>query len=121
MSMSFGSKLQLEQGSWAEALYDFYIGIVVGTRHSVYLSSRVMVEFVIQPLLYIFGVTLKNKEDDSSDSDGLKVIAVGYGRTGTVSCQAVLRVVGTARSHHGGYEEASAAGAFVAVQRTEFC
>lgn len=82
--MAFGSKLQLESGSFLEALYDVYIGIVVGASHSFWLSFHVLYGSLCKPLLRLFGISHDN--DGLRNVEGLKVVAVGYGRTGTVSC-----------------------------------
>jgi hypothetical protein len=83
MSMSYGSKLRFEQGSWLEVLYDVYIGVVVGARHSLFLGSRVVYTTAFRPILRSFGYDLP--EEVKHNDEGLKVVAVGYGRTGTVS------------------------------------
>jgi hypothetical protein len=83
--MSYGAKLQLEPGSWTEAAYDIYIGTVVGARHSAFLVSRTFYKLLVQPFLTILG--LKNifeQAQETINTEGLKVVAVGYGRTGTV-------------------------------------
>jgi hypothetical protein len=83
MSMAMGSKLQLEPGSWMEMAYDIGIGITVGAHHSIYFVARWWHENLIQPILQSIGETdksfLVNRKTTS-----LKVVAVGYGRTGTV-------------------------------------
>jgi hypothetical protein len=87
MSMAVGSKLQLEPGSWLEALFDVYIGIVVGTSHSVKIISRWWYLKTLLPILRAFGITI-DVDGTAKSKDGektLKVVAVGYGRTGTVS------------------------------------
>ena len=95
MTMSFGSKLQLQPGSWLELLYDVIIGIVTGAYHSLYLSSRTAyfaaVEPVLRRLLRILGRVegegscSSDSQEGKKDKGELKVVAVGYGRTGTVS------------------------------------
>lgn len=95
MTMSFGSKLQLQPGSWLELLYDVFIGIVTGAYHSLYLSSRTAyfaaVEPVLRRLLRILGrfegegSCSSDSQEGKKDRGELKVVAVGYGRTGTVS------------------------------------
>jgi len=84
--MATGSKLQFEPGSWLEALYDVYTGIVVGAAHPAYLLKRWGYVHLTLPLLNAFGTGLQSdKPVISKDRERtLKVIAVGYGRTGTV-------------------------------------
>ena len=84
--MALGSKLELEPGSWMEALYDVYIGIVVGTRHFFYISMKWWYTDVAVPALDLLGFQI-NKYKKVVSKDGkktLKVVGVGYGRTGTV-------------------------------------
>ena len=88
MSMAMGSKLHLEPGSWAEIVYDIAIGIAVGAHHSLYFVTRWWYLHLIQPILTLLGwqgndVVDLNQKNQTLNS--LKVIAVGYGRTGTVS------------------------------------
>ena len=86
--MAAGSKLHFEPGSWLEALHDFYIGTIVGATHSAYLVARNCYNHVVVPVANTFGANLKRKYKEVNSKDGektLKVVAVGYGRTGTVS------------------------------------
>lgn len=96
MSMAMGAKLQLEPGSFMETLYDIYIGIVVGANHSFYIVSRWWYQNLLRPILLAFGIQFdlfETKAQQQAKQDGkketLKVVAVGYGRTGTVSAVCV--------------------------------
>jgi hypothetical protein len=40
MSMAAGSKMLFEPGSWQEAAYEVYIGVVVGAAHSFYIVTK---------------------------------------------------------------------------------
>lgn len=84
--MAFGSKLQLESGpSVLEALYDVYIGVlVVGASHSFWLVVHVTYSSLYKPLLRAFR-RLPYKDKKERNDEGLKLVAVGFGRTGTVS------------------------------------
>ena len=82
--MSFGSRLRFESGSWLEAVYDVFIGIVVGARHSLFIGSRMGYKTLLQPIFQRLGYDLPIARKRFND-EGLKVVAVGYGRTGTVS------------------------------------
>ena len=85
MSMSFGSKLQLEPGSWTEAFYDVYIGVVVGGRHSAFLFTRGLYKVFVNPAFSLLGIPTSDAlSEAATNTEGLKVVAVGYGRTGTV-------------------------------------
>jgi len=91
MSMSVGSKLQLEPGSWAEFAYDVLIGISVGSTHSLKLIMRWLYNRLILPVLQAFGF---KEEQENELEKTLKVVAVGYGRTGTVSRRKVQSAFG---------------------------
>jgi hypothetical protein len=87
MSMSMGSKMQLEPGSWMEVLYDVYIGTVVGVGHSVKIGWRFVFQTFFASSLRLLGFEIESTDKvvESDGEKGLKVVAVGYGRTGTVS------------------------------------
>jgi hypothetical protein len=105
MSMASFAKNDLTPGSWQEIAYDFYIGFVVGAAHSLKLVGRWWYVHLIVPVARLFGRTLETenyrrgpassddaRKSDVHDEEGkLKVVAVGYGRTGTVSlCLAMV-------------------------------
>lgn len=75
MTMKTGADLRFEAGSWQEAFHDIYIGLLVGMGH-------VYKIFVQMPWQYLFGSTV---QPQLSQSGELKVVGVGFGRTGTVS------------------------------------
>jgi branched-subunit amino acid ABC-type transport system permease component len=79
-----GNYLELEPGSVLEVIYDFFVGIVVGSSHSLYFAIRFGYNLGIAPALLYTGL-LHKLEEPQTNFDGLKVIGVGYGRTGTVS------------------------------------
>jgi hypothetical protein len=81
-SMKTGSELRFEAGSWQEAAHDIYIGLLVGLGH-------VFKIFVQMPYQYLVGLLFGNAplRELPPSSDGLKVVGVGFGRTGTVSIQ----------------------------------
>ena len=88
--MSFqasSAKIQYEPGSWQECLNDIYTGTVVGAAHSIYLVAKWWYVNLIRPILNVFGLYVpEDKTVASMDGEKtLKVVAVGYGRTGTVS------------------------------------
>ena len=86
MSMAVGSKLHFQPGSWLEAGYEVFIGAVTGGFHSVYLVSRWWYANLVRPVLSACGLRLsKDKVVQSKDGQKtLKVVAAGFGRTGTV-------------------------------------
>jgi hypothetical protein len=101
MSMAAGSKIHFEAGSWLEAVYDVYIGTVVGAAHSCYIVGKWWYVHVLVPLATAFGVQLAaDKEVVSKDGEKtLKVVAVGYGRTGTYSLTLALEELGYPTLH----------------------
>jgi hypothetical protein len=80
--MKMGSDLQLEAGSWMEAIHDIYIGLVVGMGH-------VMNIFVLMPYNYLVGTKI-TPEHHAPGTKSLKVVGVGFGRTGTYSVKLAL-------------------------------
>ena len=83
MSMKSGATLRFEPGSWQEAVYDIYIGSVVGAAHYLYFLKKWTLDLVINPMLYMTGIA--EKPQRQIHNKRLKVIGVGFGRTGTVS------------------------------------
>jgi hypothetical protein len=83
--MAVGSKLQLEPGSWAEFVYDVTIGFSVGAAHSLYFVARWFYLHILRVLRF-FGIDSINngRINEEKGEKALKVVAVGYGRTGTV-------------------------------------
>ena len=84
MSMAFGSKLGLEPGGWAEMIYNVCIGVVVGSNHSISIITNWWYINVIQPILFYLRIIDDTKTMEHDADKKLKVVAVGYGRTGTV-------------------------------------
>ena len=85
--MAIGSKLHFEPGSWLEAMYDVYIGCAVGVGHFISIVGKWWYTAVVIPVLNLVGFKLSgDKQVESKDGKKtLKVVGVGYGRTGTVS------------------------------------
>ena len=86
MSMAFGAKLQLQPGSWMETAYDVIIGIIVGASHSLNMLRKNLVNSsFVQAVFKLFGLVYNDEDAPSTKRhEGLKVVGVGYGRTGTV-------------------------------------
>lgn len=74
MTMKTGSDLSFVAGSWQEAAHDIYIGLLVGMGH-------VYKIFVQMPYHCIVGSPEQPRLQESGE---LKVVGVGFGRTGTV-------------------------------------
>jgi len=72
--MKAGSELRFEAGSWQEAAHDVYVGLLVGMGH-------VYKIFVKMPYDAIFSSPLEPTKGTAGE---LKVVGVGFGRTGTV-------------------------------------
>jgi hypothetical protein len=93
------AKMNFEPGSWQEALYDVCVGMKVGGAHSMYFVKKNAVAMV-NPVLNAFGMgqpkhTLLSPEE----AQPLKVIGVGYGRTGTYSLTLALEELGIPTLH----------------------
>ena len=74
LTMKTGSELRFEAGSWKEAAHDVYIGLLVGMGH-------VYKIFFQMPWQYLVGSSEMPLLQEAGD---LKVVGVGFGRTGTV-------------------------------------
>ena len=91
------AKMNFDHGSWQEALYEIYVGITVGSSHGWYFLKKNAM-FFAAPVLDVFGMETGGKNNASiKEAKELKVVGVGYGRTGTVSLLASLGL-----SRHGG-------------------
>jgi hypothetical protein len=80
MTMKNGSDLRFEPGSWTEAGHDVYIGLVVGMGHVVKI-------FFYAPYYCLFGSKVSIP---LLPPGNLKVVGVGFGRTGTVGLPSFL-------------------------------
>jgi hypothetical protein len=80
MTMKNGSDLRFEPGSWTEAAHDVYIGLVVGMGHVVKI-------FFYAPYYCLFGSKVSIP---LLPPGNLKVVGVGFGRTGTVGLPSFL-------------------------------
>jgi hypothetical protein len=82
MSMKTGSTMHFEPGSWQEAVYDVYIGTLVGTGHFLYFFKKYTLDlFVLEPYYYLTG---QKEAPELPDAGDLKIVGIGFGRTGTV-------------------------------------
>jgi len=89
MTMKTGSELRFEAGSWQEAAHDIYIGVLVGLGH-------VFKIFVQMPYHYLVGTVEQPRLQASGE---LKVVGVGFGRTGTYSVKLALEELGMPTLH----------------------
>lgn len=79
------AKLQIVPGSWQETFHEIYIGFVVGVMHNWYFIDKFGRERVAMPLATLLGHgEMFNAIHGPEKEKTLKVVGVGYGRTGTV-------------------------------------
>jgi hypothetical protein len=69
-------------GSWQEAAHDVAAGFRVGIGHAIHHGAEFIADTFIKPIAHPFGITFEGEKPEPSD--GIKVVGVGYGRTGTV-------------------------------------
>lgn len=67
---------------WAEVRHDIVGGIRSGAYHSAWFVKNWAEQTVVHPTLSLLGF---NVAEEKPTFDGLKIVGVGYGRTGTVS------------------------------------
>jgi len=102
MSSGIGdvSKMNFEPGSWQEAIYDVYVGACVGANHSVYHAKKYFWQYFLRPLMKGLGMRIREpSRQELKESGELKVIGVGYGRTGTYSLALALEALGFPTLH----------------------
>lgn len=87
MALSYGSKLihLFEKGSWSEAIFDVAVGVYIGAIRAFYLLWKCCYVNVLRPISKLVGVQLPEGKRPKISFGELKVAAVGFGRTGTVS------------------------------------
>jgi hypothetical protein len=87
MRLSLGSKLigQFEPGSWAEAVFDVIVGVLAGTLRTCYIFSTWVYVNIVRPMAKLVGLHLPEGKRPKVVDGKIKVAAVGFGRTGTVS------------------------------------
>jgi hypothetical protein len=78
-------KREFEQGSWLEALQEIAIGIVTGVIRAWFVVSTWVYVNIIRPIANLIGVHLPEGKREKVTHGTLKVAALGFGRTGTVS------------------------------------
>lgn len=81
MSHHMGSR-KPSKIDWEEVRHDIVGGIRSGAYHSAWFVKDWALQSVVHPTLSLLGF---NVAEDNFSFDGLKVVGVGYGRTGTVS------------------------------------
>ena len=94
---------QNDGGSWSEFFGDIYSGIAVGFGHSKWFVEKTTGRAITS----LTGMASSSSEDssnnnlsvDNNQASGLKVIGVGYGRTGTYSLALALDELGFPTLH----------------------
>ena len=82
--MAFGSRLDLEPGSWLDVAREIVEGTATGiSRAAAVIATWVYVN-LIHPLACAIGFQLPEGKRQKIPGAQMKVAAVGYGRTGTV-------------------------------------
>ncbi len=78
--MNVGSTVHFQPGSWQETVFDIAIGLLTGAGHFLYF-------FLTSPIYFLTGQQIFNDKPQSlQKGEGeLKVVGIGFGRTGTVS------------------------------------
>ncbi|CAJ1963681.1 unnamed protein product [Cylindrotheca closterium] len=88
--MELGSTLRWKPGSWQEFVWDVCIGLVTGAGHFLYFLRNWFIE---RPLTYVLGMDHNIFQTNQKLRKGegkLKVVGVGFGRTGTYSLTLAL-------------------------------
>jgi hypothetical protein len=82
--MELGSTLHFEPGSWQETIFDICIGVLTGAGHFLYFLQNWFLE---RPVYALTGIRLFNDKPKllKKGEGELKVVGIGFGRTGTVS------------------------------------
>ena len=93
---------------WEEVRHDIVGGIRSGAYHSAWYVKNWAQESVVHPTLSLLGFTIA---EEKPIFDGLKVVGVGYGRTGTVSLiQLLAKRMGSFSMHRCTYHSGGMAG-----------
>ena len=81
------SSMNFQPGSWQEALYDSYVGARTGANHTIFFAKKYFWQYFLRPLMKGFGMRIREpqRKNGPNEPSTLKVIGIGYGRTGTVS------------------------------------
>jgi hypothetical protein len=86
MKISFGSKLQLQPGSLVEATWEIAIGSLSGGIRACHLLVIWCYVNLVRPAARLAGVHLPEGKREKMPGGTIQVVAVGFGRTGTVRC-----------------------------------
>ena len=107
MSHHMGSR-KPSKIDWEEVRHDIVGGIRSGAYHSAWYVKNWAQESVVHPTLSLLGFTIA---EEKPIFDGLKVVGVGYGRTGTVSLiQLLVKRLSSFSMHRCTYHSGGMAG-----------
>lgn len=90
MAFSTITLLNYYPTTWQEAAHDVAAGLRVGIGHAIHHGAEFITDTLIKPIAHSFGITFEGENPEPSD--GIKVVGVGYGRTGKVCIESVLCV-----------------------------
>ena len=79
--------MNFEPGSWQEMAFEMYAGSFVAFTHVVYFMKQFVDDYLSKPFRKVLGLKLKPKTRSrlrNGKNHTLKVVGVGFGRTGTV-------------------------------------
>jgi len=95
--MVLGSTLRWKPGSWQEFVWDICIGLVTGAGHFLYFLRNWFVE---RPMKHALGIDIFQPHKILPKGEGkLKVVGIGFGRTGTYSLTLALEDLGYPTLH----------------------
>uniref|UniRef100_A0A6T6FWA0 Sulfotransferase domain-containing protein n=1 Tax=Craspedostauros australis TaxID=1486917 RepID=A0A6T6FWA0_9STRA len=109
--MRRGATSNFASGSWQELVHDVYIGTITGASHFPYFLKTWTVEYILLPFLQItrlssvlFPSLVQDQQAISDQSQShqpkdLKVVGIGFGRTGTYSLTLALEELGYPTLH----------------------
>lgn len=88
-----GASLRFEQGSWQEIVHDIYMGVMVTVGHMSY--------YFMSSYQFLFPSSIDDDKslEDVPNLQGMKVVGVGFGRTGTYSVKLALDELGYPTLH----------------------
>lgn len=95
------SRMNAAPDSWQEAAYEMYGGFHVALSHVVYFGNQVLFDYVKRPVSEVLGLKVgkKGRFHVTKGLQGLKVVGVGFGRTGTYSLTLALEDLGFTTLH----------------------
>lgn len=102
------TRKEYEKGSMSEMWHDFYSGVYVGVSHSTWMALNFAHKSIIRPIGVAVGLADGSIDPEAferlsklapGEAPQLKVIGIGYGRTGTYSLTLALEELGFPTLH----------------------